>query len=85
MNIYDYADCMDLELLVRRHQQQNNRWTCSFERVEVCEGTCILRSAYGNSKSPEGAIADYSQQISGKKIKIKDATYANVPVLETTK
>lgn len=82
MNIYDYADCMDLELVVRRHPQQNNRWTCSFERVEVCEGERMLKSAYGNSKSPDGAIADYSRQISGKKIKIKDATYANVPVLD---
>ena len=82
MNIYNYADCMDLELVVRRHQQQNNRWTCSFEHVEVCVGERILRSAYGNGKSPDGAIADYSRQISGNKIKIKNATYANVPVLE---
>ena len=82
MNIYDYADCMDLELKLIRQPQANNRWMCMFDCVEVCEGERILRSAYGNSKSPEGAIADYSRQISGKKIKVKDATYANVPVLE---
>ena len=82
MTLFDYADCMNLEIKLTRYPQQNSRWICQLAGVEVCQGERMLASKYGNAASPELAIADYIPQISGQRIKINNATYANVPTLE---
>ena len=65
MDIYELADIIKEDIIVRRYAGQSNRWTARFEHAEVKEGAG-LTSEYGNATSPEGAIADYARRISGK-------------------
>lgn len=71
MNIFDYADALNLEVEITRYSNQGGRWSAHFTTieggVEVKEGS-ILTSAYGNGTSMFGAIRDYVDQIGGKRI-----------------
>lgn len=82
MNIFDYADRMDLDIVVRRYSRQNNRWMCLFDGVEVCQNGGMLLGAAGNGISPEAAITDYIKRISGNRIKNNGGSYTDVPILD---
>ena len=66
MNIYDYADAINVDLVVRRYAAQGNRWIACFEHGEVKEGPC-LASEYGTGSNAEAAIEDYVLKIRGKR------------------
>ncbi len=65
MNINELADLLGVDLIVRRYPNQHERWTASFEKCETKDGG-MLASEYGNGTSPELAIKNYCELISGK-------------------
>mgnify|MGYP006995678013 CR=1 FL=1 len=67
MNISDYADIIQADLILRRYSGQENRWSATFEHSETKEsaGSSILAGTYGNGKTPQGAIEDYVFKLSG--------------------
>lgn len=82
MNIYDYADVLNLELEILYYPNQKRRFTASFKRAEVMQKG-FLAGTYGNGKTPDLAINDYVEQIKGKRIAInamsKDRMEYDVP------
>lgn len=76
INILDFADIINIKLIVERHPNQNGRWTASFENSEIknSEQDICLRSIYGDAISPELAIMNYSNEISGKILVINSMT-----------
>ena len=58
MNLNDYCDAINVELIVRRYPYQNNRWTATFKDCEVKSQGC-LESTYGTGTTPAEAIEDY--------------------------
>lgn len=67
MTIEEYADVLNVELVVRRCANQENRWMADFESCEIKDGV-ILSSSYGDGKSPDKAIDSYVEKIRGKRI-----------------
>jgi len=67
MNLDDYLDAIDVQLELTRYPNQDGRWCAHFESCEIKEGGG-LTSAHGNGPSPSEAIADYLEQIRGKRI-----------------
>ncbi len=65
MNIYEFVDSVNFNLVATRYPNQKHRFTCSLERAEIKEGG-VLRSAYGQGKSFLSALKDYVAQIRGK-------------------
>ena len=69
MTIYELADMLGSDLIIRRYANQKNRFTASFEHAETkpSESSSCLTSEYGNSHiSAENAISDYVNSIRGK-------------------
>jgi hypothetical protein len=68
MNIDEFADIIMSDIVLRRYCNQSNRWTARFEGAEVKEekSSVMLTGEYGNAKTPQGAIADYVENIKGK-------------------
>lgn len=68
MHIEEYADALNLELIILRYPNQANRYCAQFEDCEVKDdaGSAILESAYGNGSTPQAAIAAYLNEIRGK-------------------
>ena len=69
MDIQEYADAINVEIHLKRYENQDNRWMAEFPDCELMEDGC-LASAYGNGKTPDEAIRDYVNQIAGKRIAI---------------
>lgn len=67
MNIFEFADIIGKELIVRRMPNQNNRWMCDFDRCEVKEGI-MLGSVFGNARNPIDSINNFTQKIRGQKL-----------------
>lgn len=67
MTIFEFADVIGAELLVRRYPNQNGRWTAQFEHCEKKDGVCLV-GAYGNDTTPAEAIVAYAQEIGGAKL-----------------
>ena len=65
MNIEDYADCINVEIVVRRYDNQNNRWIAEFDHCEV-KGDGVLIGTHGNGSTPQEAVQAYIDQIRGK-------------------
>lgn len=67
-SIEEFAEKYNLTMKVTerdlrvRHPQL---YYARFDGAEI-KGDCILRSAYGNGHTPEEAIANYANEISGK-------------------
>lgn len=61
MNIYELADLMDKELIIRRYSNQKNRFIARFEHCELKEGA-ILRGAYGTGTTPISALNSYAKE-----------------------
>lgn len=68
MKIEDYADVLNLELVIRRHPNQKNRYTARFDKCDTKNSASshILCSVYGEGENPYHAIQDYAFLISGK-------------------
>jgi len=68
MNIYEFADVIDKEIVIRRYSNQNNRFMAKFEHSETKKNKsdCILSGSYGNGNSPEEALSNYMKEIQGK-------------------
>lgn len=75
MNIYEFADMIDRDLVITRFANQKNRFVCSFENTETkrFKEDGILSGTYGNGSSPSSAIKDYVNQLRDKLLVI-DAT-----------
>ncbi len=69
MSLEQFADAHNLTMKVHERSIVSGlpRYTASFEGVEVMENG-ILTSSYGNGSSPEEAIADYAERISGRRL-----------------
>ena len=67
MTIFEFADAINKEIVIRYYPNQNDRFSASFERCEISEPN-ILIGVYGDGKSPAGAIDDYLNKIRGQKI-----------------
>jgi hypothetical protein len=68
MNIKELASICGKDIVIRQHAGQFNRWTAQIERTETKEKECdaFLVGAYGDSDSPQNALADYCEKISNK-------------------
>lgn len=88
MNIYDYADALNLEIKLLRYPCQSNRWTARFDGTETKRdlNDGCLTSTYGNGESPQQALFDYAQKITGKILVVgamsETRRQYNVPALE---
>jgi len=65
VHLFDYLDIIGRDLVLRRYANQDSRWTAQIESCEVKENG-VLKGSYGDGKTPEEAISDYMNQISGK-------------------
>jgi hypothetical protein len=69
MNITEYADAINVEIVLRYYPNQNGRWMAEFDDTYVMENGC-LRGSFGNGRSPHGAMMAYADEIRGKRIAI---------------
>jgi hypothetical protein len=68
VTVEEYADALNLELMIIRHANQFNRYVARFHNTETKENfqSCILSSTHGNGSSADGAVRDYAEKIRGK-------------------
>jgi len=68
MTIEELGDVLDLQLRIIRYPGQNNRYSATFDHAEIKANkhSAVLISMYGNGITPQSAIIDYTEQISGK-------------------
>uniref|UniRef100_A0A6M3L9A3 Uncharacterized protein n=1 Tax=viral metagenome TaxID=1070528 RepID=A0A6M3L9A3_9ZZZZ len=68
MNIEEYADILNLTLVIRRYHNQSNRWSAAFEDCETKDDatSSILASESGEGQTPAAAVNDYVVKIQGK-------------------
>lgn len=81
MKLTDFCEMLDLQINISYYPQQGTRWACPCADVVICDGGMLV-SAYEDGKTSEEALKNYSQRLSGKKVKINNATYLVVPKLE---
>ena len=67
MNISEFADVIDQDIIIRRYSSQSGRWSASFDHGEIKEGI-MLKGEYANGLSPNEALSNYARQIRGRKI-----------------
>jgi len=73
MTIEEYADILNVDLIIRRYCNQDNRYMAKIENAEVMQDGCLI-GMYGNGKTAFDAINDYVKQIRGKRIAIDSYT-----------
>lgn len=82
MKLGQFADIIGKDLNIKRYANQKKQFTCSFDSSDVLEGR-VFHKVYGNGDSIESAIADYVQQVRGKKLVFnamkEDSMECNVP------
>lgn len=66
MNIYDFADSINQNLVITRHSNpkifSETKFTVCFENAEIKQGS-ILHSTYGRGLDIREALNDYTEQI----------------------
>ena len=67
MTITDYADILNIRIIITYYHNQNCRWSAKFEGSEVSKGA-MLASIFGTGNTPGKALSDYIDQISGETI-----------------
>jgi hypothetical protein len=67
MNILDFADLINKQIIIRYYYNQNKRFTAEFSNSEIKEGNLLI-GTYGNGSTPEEAIKNYCEKISNKLI-----------------
>ena len=68
MTIGELSDIIGCDLIIKRHANQNGRYTAEFERTEVknYKESSVMVRFYGNGGTPEEAVSDYVEKIRGK-------------------
>lgn len=68
MELADYADTLELRLIITRYPNQDERWCATFEGAEVKDyrGSGSLSGTHGNGPTAAAAILNYLDQIRGK-------------------
>jgi hypothetical protein len=79
MKIQELADLLGTQLIILYYPNQDNRWCCHLDGVDIVNDGCLI-SAWGNGKTPDEAIENYSGRITGEQIKFSDKYYT-VPTL----
>lgn len=67
MTLTEYADILNINLVLTYYHNQDNRWSAKLERIEVKDGS-ILARVYGNGNSPEEAQHNYAERIKGRHV-----------------
>jgi len=67
MDIIEFADVIDKQIIITYYPNQNERYSAQFDDCEV-KKDCILESTHGNGSTPMEATNDYANQISNQKI-----------------
>ena len=67
MNIYDFADCINKDIVITRYNNQNNRFCVTFPQGDIQESNFIV-GVTGNGDTPIKALNDYKDKIVGKKL-----------------
>lgn len=81
MTLEKFADEHRLVMQVNERERQDlPRFWAKLGDVEVVDG-CMLRGAFGNGGTPNDAITDYCNEISTKRLKIRNKEYVNAPKL----
>ena len=67
ITLSELADILGINLEIVRYPNQNNRFSCSFERSEAKKNKddIFLTGTYGNGRSPQAAMRDYVRNIRG--------------------
>ena len=69
MDIYEYADAINAEIVFRRYPNQNGRFIAKFDHCDrMSEPRGGLIGEYGNGTDADSALADYVRNIAGKTI-----------------
>jgi uncharacterized Fe-S cluster-containing MiaB family protein len=70
MTLFDLADVLGKDIIIRRYPNQKGRFVAEFDHCETQEykGSGVLRSDYGNGESPIEALNDYASNIKGKNL-----------------
>jgi hypothetical protein len=68
MEMFEFADVIRKDIVIRRYANQDNRVIANFEHCETKRDSLdpILASTYGDGESIDDAIADYCEKITGK-------------------
>lgn len=68
MNIQEYCDTLNLEIVVRYYPNQEGRWCVKFDNCETKDmpDSVGLLGAHGNAKTIHAAMEDYLKKIRGK-------------------
>lgn len=89
MTLEEFADTHGLTMEVHERsglygfpEGHSSRWYAHFKNAEVRHGESCLRSAYGNGRTPEEAIANYEPEISEQELIVNAGTPARreIPV-----
>jgi len=67
MKLLEFADIIDKEIVIIYYPNQNCRFSASFDGAEIMDRGFLLGN-YGNGKTPEESLKDYTKQIVGKRI-----------------
>jgi hypothetical protein len=67
MTIYEFADVIGKDLLIRRYANQKGRFMVRFEHCDVKDGI-FLRGAHGNAPNMVDAISAYIAEIAGQEL-----------------
>jgi len=71
MNITEYADVINVNIHLTYHHNQDSRWSASFEDTEILNRVgCLQIQDHGAGPSPEAALQNYIDLITGKFIVI---------------
>jgi len=85
MNIYDFADSLNKDIVLRRYANQKGRFTADFEHCEIMRGGC-LAGTYENGSTAIEAINELTKKVSGNRIVFgaytNERAEYNVPELE---
>jgi hypothetical protein len=65
MNIYEFADIINKNIIITRYANQNGRFSAHFDRCNIAQGD-LLRGEYGDGKTPQEALNNYKNAIAGK-------------------
>lgn len=65
MNIYEFADLIDKNIVIKRYPNQKGRFSAEFESCETKHGA-FLCSESGDGENTQEALNDYKIKITGK-------------------
>ena len=85
MKLTDYANAINKDLKMTYYANQESPWRISIDGLEIMDEG-LLVSRFGHGQTPDEAILDYSELLSGEFIVFnpysQDRVEFTVPVLE---